>query len=575
MKKIIALLLAGAMMVSTTACGNNTASSAASGTGNTASAASSTGTGAVAAADLASKSKYAGTPDADMITINLVQEPPELNSMQTTDTASANILRETMAGLMKLDANDNPVPDMAESYTVSEDKKTYTFKLRKDAKWSNGEPVTSKDFVFAWTTAMKKSTASSYAFILIDNIKGGQDYYDEKIKEDGLGIKAPDDYTLEVTFVNPIPYALQLFSFQTYLPVNQKAFEAAGADKYAKDMDKFVTNGPYKMVEWVHDDHITLEKNPDYWDKDKVGIPKIKLVMMKDANATMNAFRAGQLDFMTLGADSLAQMQAQGQPYVTYADCSNWYVQYNTQRKPFNNAKVRQAFGMAIDRESFVKNVRKDGSIAAQGIVPPGIAGANGEYAEARGDISLKYDPTKAKQLLEEGLKEVGMTIDQLKPVFISDNTTAAAKDTAFFQEQWKTNLGVSVELKPLTFKARVAAMNSGDFDFVYAGWAPDYNDAMTFLDLFTTNNGSNYGRYSSKEYDETIAAAAKEADVTKRQELLMKAEKLAVQQDAPVYPIYFSVIPYTTSQKFTGATLTGFQSWPGDYTDGAKLTKK
>lgn len=572
MKKILALLLAGVLALSATACGNNNkTTSAVSGSASTASTAST----AAANGDL-SKSKYKGTSDADMITVNLQQEPPELNSTMTTDANSAVILRETMAGLMKLDANDKPVLDLAESYTVSDDKLTYTFKLRKDAKWSNGDPVTAKDYVFGWTTAMTKATGSSYSFILTDNIKGGQDFYDGKIKADGLGIKAPDDYTLVVTFNYPIPYALHLFSFQTYLPLNEKAYKAAGADKYAKDVDKFVTDGAYTMTEWAHNDHITLTKNADYWDKDKVGIPKLKFVMLADANAVSNAFKANQLDYMTVNGDQLVQFKAEGQPVVTYADGGNWYVQYNTTRKPFTNAKVRKAFGMAIDRDSFVKNVRKDGSIAANGIVPPGIAGANGkEYNAARGDIALKYDLTQAKTLLDEGLKELGMTKDQLKLVFLSGNSTAAQKDATFMQEQWKKNLGVSIELKALPFKARVEAMNKNDFDFVYAGWAPDYNDPMTFLDLFTTTNGSNYGKYSSKDYDSLIDQARKEADPAKRQDLLIKAETLAVQTDAPIFPLYFSVIPYTTSSKFTGVTSSTFQTWPGDYTDGAKLTTK
>jgi len=574
MKKMIALLLAGTMAVSMAACGGgNTSTSSASGAASTASAASNA---APAASDLAAQSKYPGTPDADMITINLQQEPPELNSTLTSDTASGVVLRETMSGLMKLDKDDKPVLDLAESYTVSDDKLTYTFKLRKDAKWSNGDPVIAKDYIFSWTTAMKKETASTYSFILTDNIKGGTDYFDGKIKEDGLGLKAPDDYTLVVTLSNPIPYALHLFSFQTYLPLNQKAFESIGADKYGKDLDKMVTNGAYKMTEWVHNDHLTITKDANYWDNANVGIPKIKFVMLADANTNMNALKAGQLDYMTVNGDQIAQFKAEGQPVANYADGGNWYVQYNTTKKPFNNAKVRKAFGMAIDKETFVTNVLKNGSIPATGIVPISTMGANGtKYTDARGDISLKFDAAKAKSLLEEGLKEEGLTIDKLKLVFLTGNSTAAVKDATYMQEQWKTNLGVSVDVQPLAFKARVAAMHKNDFDFVYAGWAPDYNDPMTFLDLFTTTNGSNYGKYSSKEYDSYIDQARKEADPVKRQELLIKAETLAVQTDAPIFPLYYSVINYTTSQKFTGGTNSAFQNWPGDYTDGAKLTKK
>ncbi len=522
-----------------------------------------------------SASKFAGTSDPDMITINLQQDPAEMNSMMTSDTASGAVLREAMAGLIKLDKNDKPVPDLAESWTISNDKKTFTFKLRKGAKWSNGEPVTAKDYVFGWTTAMKKSTGSPYSYILTDNIQGGQDYFDGKIKEDKLGVKALDDYTLQVTFNKPIPYALFLCSFQTYLPINEKAYKSIGADSYAKDANKIVTNGPYKIAEWQHDDHILLVKNDNYWDKANVNIKKIKIVMISDANAAMNAVKTNQLDFIRLQtSDQIAQMKAEGQPVAKYVDDGNWYIQYNLKRKPFTNAKVREAFGMAIDTANFCKNVKKDGSLPATGIVPKGIFGANGDYSKARGNVALKYDPAKAKQLLTEGLQELGMTASQLKPVLITSNDTAPQKESAYFQEQWKQNLGVDVELKPLAFKARTAAMNSKDFDFVYAGWTPDYNDPMTFLDMFMTSNGSNYGSYSNKTYDNLIATAAAESNAKNRQEDLIKAEKTAI-QDAVISPLYFSVINYTTSSKITGGTYTAFQYWPGEYTDGAKIIKK
>lgn len=571
----LSLALAACMVLS--ACQGGGASSTTASTGGTASAAqTSSGTApSTTGVDLVTGNKYKGTPDADMITINLVQEPPEMNSIQMSDTSSSTIEREIMAGLTKLDKNDNPVPDMAESWTVSTDKKTYTFKLRQGQKWSNGDPVTAKDFAFAWTTAMQKKTASVYAFILTDNIQGGDDYFAGKIKEDKLGIKVIDDYNLKVTFSKPIPYALNLFAFQTYLPIDQKAYESITADKYAKDADKIVTNGPYKMTEWKHNDHITLTKNDNYWDKANVSIPKVKFVMIGDANAAINAFKAGQLDEMVLAKDSLAKFKSEGQPIASYNAGSNWYLEYNTKRKSFSNAKIRQAMGMAIDTKSFCDNVLKDGSTPATGLVPTGIAGASGkEYAEARGDISLKFDAAKAKSLLADGLKEIGMTADQFKPVFITDNTTAAVRETTFMQEQWKTNLGINVQLQPMAFKARVNAMHSKDFDMVMAGWSPDYNDAMTFMDMFMTGNGNNDPQYESKTYDDLIKKAAYEPDAAKRQDTLIQAEKLLVQQDCPVFPIWYEVTNYTTSGKFTGATLTAFQSRPGNYAT-AKMTGK
>ncbi|HAH79317.1 MAG TPA: hypothetical protein DCL64_07380 [Ruminococcaceae bacterium] len=567
-------LTLAACLILTSCGGGGAASSAAPSSGAPASSAAATDV--VKSDELAAKSKYAGTPDADMITINTVSEPTTLNTMLAYDTGSSSILREIVSGLFKLDKSDKPIPDLIESYEVSDDKLTYTFKLKQGPKWSNGEPVTSKDYVFGWTTAMKKETAANYAFILYDNIKGGKDYFDGKIKEDQLGIKAPDDYTLSITFVRPIPYALHLFTFTAYMPLNQKAYESIGADNYAKEADKVVTNGAYKVSEWKHNDHVTLAKNEDYWDKDKIGIPKIKYVMLSDANATLNAFKAGQLDFMTVGKDHIKLLKAEGQPIARYIETGPWYFQYNTTKKPFNNAKVRQAFGLSVDLDSYVNDVLADGSIKADGVVPPGVAGANGkDYAEARGSIQPKFDPAKAKSLLAEGLKEAGVSAAGFKPVFTCSNTTSGQKDAAFFQEQWKKNLGVSVELKPLDNKARFEAMQSQNFELLMAGWTPDYNDPMTFLDLFMTNNGNNNGKYSSKTYDDLVTKAMNEADPEKRQNILIEAEKLLVQTDTAVFPIYYRAINYTTSQKFTGGTYTPFQGWPGDYHDGTKLTKK
>ena len=577
----VSLALAACLVL--TSCGGGAASSttpassaAAQSGAETSSAASSAAvtSGITSPDEVAAKSKYPGTPDADMITVNDVGEPAELNTAKSYDTGSGALLRELVSGLFKLDQNDKPIPDLIDSYTVSDDKLTYTFKLKKGPKWSNGEPVTSKDYVFGWTTAMKKETASVYSFILTDNVKGGQDYFAGKIKEDGLGISAPDDYTLSITFVKPIPYALYLFTFTTYMPLNEKAYESIGADKYAKDADKIVTNGAYKMTEWKHNSDVILSKNEDYWDKDKIGIPKIKYVQLSDANATLNAFKAGQLDFMTVGKDQIKQFQAEGQPIAQYVTAGPWYLLYNTKKKPFDNPKVRKAFGQAIDLDSLTKNVLTSGAVKTDGLIPPAITGANGSFAKARGSIQPKFDPAAAKTLLAEGLKESGISAADFKPVFTSSNTTGAQRESAFYQEQWKKNLGVNVEIKPLDNKARFEAMQAGNFDFVLAGWQPDYDDPMTFLDMFMTDNGNNNGKYSSKEYDALVTKAMKESDASKRQDDLIQAEKMLIQQDAAVFPMYVNTINYTTSQKYTGGTYTAFQGWPGTYHNGAKLTK-
>ncbi|WOC31692.1 MULTISPECIES: peptide ABC transporter substrate-binding protein [Caproicibacterium] len=571
MKKSIALLLAGAMAVSVTACGGSTTTASGS-------------TGSAASTNL-----YAGTTDPNTVTVDMRTEPPELNTTQTQDTASADILRMVMSGLVRLDKDDNAQPDMAEKWDISADKKTYTFHLRKDAKWSNGDPVTAKDFLYAWKQGMDQSNGATYAFILYTNIKNGQAYFDatktpaakrtaaEKAKVDAaeknLGCKAADDYTLTLTLENPLPYALPLMAFTAYMPLDQKAYESIGADKYAKEASQIVTNGAYKISEWVHDDHITLAKNDSYWNAANNQISNVKYLMMKDTNARMNAFKGAQVDCINLTGDQITQMKAEGQPIESYVAGSNWYFQYNTKKKGLDNANIRKALGEAINVNSFIKDVLKDDSVVADGLVPTNIKGADSKpYAEGREKL-VSYNVDEAKTLLEKGLKETGLTKDSLKLTFITDDTSAAQQQAAFFQEQWKSTLGISVELKPMSFKARIAAMNQGDFDIVMAGWSPDYNDAMTFLDMWTTGNGNNNGKYSNPEYDKLIAAATKESDAAKRQDDLRKAEKLVASTDCAVYPLYFQVVPYVTSAKISGMTRSGFQEY--DFTDGAKITTK
>lgn len=569
MKKLLALLLAGLMAVSAAGCASTPAASSGDTTTNSTTSESET----------AQKSNYAGTSDPDMVTVDMRAEPPDLNPTTTSDVASADILRMTTAGLFKLDANDQPVPDLAESYTVSEDGKTYTIKLRQDAKWNNGDPVTANDFIYSWTISMTKETASVYGFILYNNIKNGDKFYAGECDASELGCKAVDDYTLEVTFNTPLTYALNLFAFQSYLPVNQKIYEAAGTNSdgtsmYNKDIDTMAYNGPYYVSEWVHDDHITLTKNEDFYDADSISIPKVNYVMMTDANARLSAFQAGQVDCINVNNEQIKQLEALNEPVYSYTDNSNWYFQYNLEgNKILSNAKVRMALGNAVDPQSYVDNVLADGSVVANGLVPTSINGANdGKYVDGREDL-LTHDVEGAKALFEEGLKELGMSVEDVGTLtYVCDDQTKARTEAEYFQNQWKTVLGIDVEISPMSFKARLDAMENGNFDIVFAGWTPDYNDAMTFLDMFMVGNGNNYGKYNNPEYDELLNQASEEVDAAKRQEILQQAETILIKDDCVVYPLYFSVVNYVKSNKLSGMTRTGFQEF--DFCDGAEIVK-
>lgn len=545
-KKLLALIVSAVMVLSLAACGGDK------------------GTEGEAAG-----TAYPGTADEDTYVVDFRAEPPELNSLLTSDVTSGDVLRMVISGLYRLDENDQPVPDLAEETEISDDGCTYTMKLREDATWSNGEPVTAHDFVFAYQTICNPETGSVYAYIVYDNLLHGNEVYEGKMDPSELGVKALDDYTLEVTFENPLPYAEHLFSFASYYPLNEKAYNEIGADVYGDEADKIVTNGAYTISEWVHEDHITLTANENFYDPDRCAIKNVKYLMLKDSNARLNAFQGGEVDVVNLTGDQMAQAEELGIHTESYVDNSVWYLQYNLQHKEtgMDNVNIRKALMMAVDTKELCDNVLKDGSVPATGYVPTSINGGNGElYRDTAGDI-IEPNVEEAKTLLEKGLEETGLTVEDLNKIsLLTDDTDGARRTCQFLQEQWKANLGIEVTINQQPFKNRLDAMQTGNFDVVLAGWVPDYNDPMTYLDMFMTTNGNNYGKYSNEQYDSLLTQAMKESDFDERVSLLVQAEQLGIAEDVVVAPIYFQSTSYAVSDKVKNMTRTGFQEF--DFTD-------
>lgn len=496
-----------------------------------------------------------------------------LNSILTTTTGSMNVLRHIIDGLVILDENDEPIPGVAESWEISEDKLTYTFKLREGMKWSNGEPVTAHDFVFAWDTFFTEETAAMYADTWAPLILGAKeklhpndnvmsDETKAKLEEMGytdVGYKAVDDYTLQVTITGPYDYFLSILAFPNFFPVNEKAYTEIGATQYATEADLIVTNGAYKMTSWTHESNIVLEKNTEYFDAANINLDKITMAMISDDGTSFNSFQTGELDMFEPSSEQVAQLKADGKTVLSFDDGSNWYFEYNNVHKGLSNVKVRTALTLGIDAEAFITSVVANDSTVAYSFVPPAIW--NGRFNEAAGkliDRPTDGDYSAAKAMLEEGLKEEGMTLADFKPVLIADDTTKATKYSAFYQEQWKTNLGLDVTVEQMTYKNRIERMQNRDFDIVMSGWGPDYNDPMTFLDLFVTGSGNNHTSYSNPEYDALVASAVAEPDSEKRMQTMLEIEKLLM-KDMPVGPIYYRAQDYAVSDRLTGVVRTAF----------------
>lgn len=580
-RKMYAFATAVIMAMSMTACGGGNTPSSSS---TPAESGSSTASGDAApssstpAAAAEKPGLYPGTPDPDMITINLGSEPPDLVTLTTTTTGSGDVLRETVLGLTELDPTDTAVPAIADSWESAPNAEgvenmIWTFHLNKDYKWNsintehpelNGLPVTAHDFVYAWTQVLTPATGSQYNYMCYI-FKNGQSFAEGKVGIEEVGFKAVDDYTLQVELENPLSYLLSQLTFYTFKPVNQQIYETIGADRYNKDANTFFANGPYKMTEWVHEDSVVLEKNEMYPKADTIKCPKIKFAMISDSNTALNAFKAGELDMIGLTGDQVAMLEAEGQPCLSYSDGGNWYFQYNTTKKGLDNKKIRKALTMAVDNESYIKNVRKDKCTISKNFVSDSISGTNGLFVEtlAKEGITFEFDAAAAKALLDEGLAEAGITLEEFNALGYTITTDAgdtSLRDAQFYQEQWKTNLGVEVGITQMTYQARVEATHQGNYDISLFGWGPDYNDPMTFLDLWITGGGNNDSRYSNAAYDELITKAKSEADPATREGYFIECERI-LNEDMPCGPSYNRYRDYVVSDKVNGLIRTTFQN--------------
>ena len=554
--KCLAAILAAACALGVTACGSGSTQSGAQGSSG--------------AATSATASAFPGTADPDMVVIDITSEPAELNPMLMTEAISVDLLRHSMAGLARLDKNDNAVPDLAERWENNADNTSTTVYLRKDAKWSNGDPVTANDYFFSWTNQLNPDTGSVYAVFLYDKIKNGKAYYEGTVELQELGLKVVDDYTLQIDWERPMASVGFIFTLPCYFPMNQKAYEEIGVQQYAKDADKMLSNGPYKITEWVHDDHILMEKNPDYHGAASIKIPKVKFVMIGDTNTSLNAFLAGELDMCNVYAEDISLVQSQDANAVaSYIDGGSWYLNFNMKNRFLSNVNLRKALAYAVDVQGLLDNVIKDGSVAADGFVPDVIAGANGtRYAETRGSL-FAYNPDAAKTYLEKALTELGVAAGEIKLELIANDSTYSQTQAAYLQQQWKEKLGLDVGIRVLAWKARVEAQQTSDYDMFVEGWGPSENDAMTFLEIYQSNYPTNYTGYSSEAYDAAIAAAVTEGDPAKRQEFLLAAEK-QLMDDMAIGPMYFTCTTYAISGKLRGMVRTPFQLF--NVCDGAEI---
>jgi oligopeptide transport system substrate-binding protein len=491
---------------------------------------------------------------AKEIAFTIGAEVPSLDPQKATDTYAILIGHHIFEGLVRVH-NGQVQPGIAEKWEVSEDKTTYTFHLR-DAKWSDGKPITAYDFEYAIKRLLDPKTASEYAFQGY-YIVNGEEYNKGKITDPNqIGVKALDEKTLQIKLKVPVKYFESLLSFISFMPVRKDFVEQMG-DKFAADADKLLYNGPFILKEWKHEQELVLEKNPNYWNKNAIKIDKVTIYVVNDANTAYQMYENGETDWEYIPAELVEQLDKEGKAKYFY-DGAVFYLQFNVKRegKPWlANENFQRAIGFAIDREALIKSVLKGVSDPATRYVLPLLAGLEKTFAEEYPYefYSKNADVAKAKEYLQKAMKELNIS-DPSKMTFeyLTDDTQRAKLTAEFIQDQLKKNLGINMTIKQVPFKQRLELMTKMDYDVVFAGWGPDYNDPMTYLDLWVTGGGHNDTGWSNKKYDELIQFAKTTTDFKKRADAMFEAEKLLLEK-GPIVPIYFRKRAWVCNDRIKG----------------------
>lgn len=490
--------------------------------------------------DGAEEDVAAGETAGGVLNVQVDVEVATMDPQMATDGTSFEVIANTIEGLYTLDESGVAVPSLAEKTDVSEDGLTYTFTL-KDATWSNGTPVTADDFVYAWQRLANPDTASEYYYIMgiagvvnADEISAG-----EKDPEE-LGVTAIDEKTLEVKLNHPVPFFESLMAFPSFFPMNQAFFEEAG-ENYGTSADTLIANGAFEITSYEPAaTTIELEKNPDYFDADNVSLDGIKYQVIKDTQQAMLSYQNGDLDVVTLAGEQVDLFKDDPE-FQTIQAGYLWYISPNTKVPGLENANLRKALGQAFDKEYIAETVLKDGSNAADYMIPEGLAvdPEGVDFRETTGTY-LEFDPAAAQEALELAKEELGK--DSFTFTMIIEDTESSINVAQVLKSQIEENLdGVTVEIEQMPKKTRLDRMNVGDYELALTRWGPDYADPMTYADMFLTDSGNNKGFWSNAKYDELVNSSLDgelSLDPEARWTALQEAESIIL-EDAGILPVY------------------------------------
>ena len=545
MALVLAAVLPSGMVL--TACGGS-GNGAKETTGNQASTTTTTTTGGL---DLA---------------VQIGPDPETVDPALNTAIDASNVILHAFETLLTFDENNDIVPGQAESFDVSDDGLTYTFHLRDGLKWSDGSDFTAEDFVYSWKRLADPMTAAPYAADMLSMVKG----YDEAAAGDidALGVSAPDAKTLVVELSSPCVYFDKIITHASMAPVKKDVVDANG-DQWALAPETYISNGPLKMIEWVPGSHMTFAKNENYWNADKVTLNSLKFVLMEDSNAAYSAYQTGEVQMIKdIPTEEIPSLQ-DSPDYHLDPRLATSYTIFNTQKAPFDDAKVRMALSLAVDRE-YVANTLMIGTVApATNFVGPGIsdaeAGSSFEEVTRKnngGDFfnvnNYEADLEKAKELLAEAGYPNGEGFPIIE--YMTNDAGYNKPVAEYLQSAWK-DLGITMDIKIVEWSTFTPTRRAGDFEICRGGWVYDYDDPSNMLNLLASTSGNNDGKYSNPEVDKLLEEARSTADKAEHYEKLHAAENL-IMEDAAVSPLVYSSDFYLQNPKLKGTWHSPYGYW-------------
>jgi oligopeptide transport system substrate-binding protein len=514
------------------------------------------------------------------LTVNFLQgEPDNIDPNRSSFNTEAAVVRQVFQPLLRFDQNLTPQPAAASGYDVSPDGKIYTFHLRPDGRWSDGQPVTAAQFEYSWKRILDPKLAAEYASFYVDaGIIGADDYNSGKVATpDNVGVHAVDDLTFEIDLMQPFGPLPDLAALWVTVPERPDIINA-NATGWTQDPATYIGNGPFMMTEWVHQDHITLAPNPQYVANGQWPAPslqRVNMLMVTDGSADYAAFLNNERDW-TLVPDSdvnnVKNDPSLSQQSVQYNELTTFWVHINNQKAPLDNVVVRRALAKAIDRNALIRDIASGVGSPATSVIPPGMPG----FQEGLGQ-ELAFDPEGAKSLLASAGFPNGQGFPNITYTFAS--TTANQRRAEFLQAQWKQNLNINIQLNSMESKAYQAAFKAKQYELAFGGWGADYPDPQDWFNtLFGCKGGNNKYNYCNPTFDQLVARADTGVDLADRIALYNQAQTYLI-QDAPVSPLFVRgrlvvVKPWVQTQSGGSIVFTGQDDYPADlFLDQIRIT--